>query len=248
MPRTRRLVVAVVVAVVAAAAAGLLLLGGEDDDPGASGASGLDDAAAPEGVDPALSGLGEEVVALLAGRAALTYHATYEAGGDEGALGGAITIEEFRAGPDRVRSDTRTEGAEGTAETRTIVDGDEVVTCARSGEEPFSCTRQPGASGAAPILGTVEEQLAGVSLTETDTTEVDGRAARCFAFTAEEGPGALCIDERGIPLRIAVGDLELVLTALEDEVPGGAFDPPADPVPAETIVDEPPVDEVPPEG
>jgi hypothetical protein len=246
MSRNRR-IGAVVLAAIAAAAAGLLLLREDDDDPRASGASGLDGAAAPDGVDPVLSGLGEEVVALLAGRTALTYHATYEASGDEDAIGGAVTIEEFRAGPDRVRSDTRTEGAEGTAETRTIVDDDEVVSCARTGDEAFTCTQQ-SAAGTAPILGTVEDQLAGVSLTETDTTEVGGRVARCFAFTAEEGPGELCIDDRGIPLRIVVGDLELVLTALEDEVPGDAFDPPADPVPAEAIVDEPPVDEVPAEG
>jgi hypothetical protein len=243
----RRILVAVGVVVLAAAVAGAVLRQ-DDDDPPASGASGLDDAAAPEGADPSLSALAQEVVALLAGRAELTYHATYQAGGDVESIGGIVTIEEFRAGPGRVRSDTRTEGAEGTSETRTIVDGTAAVACARTGDEPFACTLQAAVADLDPFLGSVEEQLAGVALTETDTTEVDGRDARCFTFTAEDGPGELCLDGRGIPLRISVGDFELSLTELDDDVPGDAFDPPAEPVPAEPVTDEPPVDEVPPEG
>lgn len=247
-PRARRrglLAATVVVTAVVVAVVAILVLGGDDDGgPSADGRSGLDEVSLPEGADADLTGLAAEVVALLEGRAELTYHATYEGTGGEI---GEVAIEELRDGPGRLRTDSRTSG-DGGGETRTLlVDGQSVV-CSRSGDAPFTCTAEPGLVAADPFTGSIADQLAGVVLTETDTTEVGGRDARCFTFAAEDGEAELCIDERGIPLRLAVGDVRLELTALEDDVAADAFVPPAEPSPGVTIEDPTVVDDAPADG
>lgn len=247
-PWRRIVLAAVAVAAVAAGAAVLLQLDDDDEPTPADSGSGPGEVSLPDDDSASeLTALGDELVALLAGRADLTYHASYEADGGEEALGGTVAVEEFRAGSDRLRSDTRTDGLEGASETRTIVVGGQTVACARTDDEPFACVLEAGAA-ADPFLGSLREQLAGVAVEETATTAVGGRAARCFTFVAEDAPRELCLDERGIPLRIAVGDLVLTLTSLEDDVPDDAFDPPAEPVPAEPVLDDPPVDETSADG
>jgi hypothetical protein len=203
----------------------------DDGDPPPAGGSGLGTPTVPSTVGERLSEEAEELSGLLAGRARLTYHASYVGEGDAAALGGEITSEEWRD-DGRLRRDTRivTPGA-GTAETRTIVAEGEVISCRRGEEEEWTCT-----AGAAPpedgdpVLGSVAGQLTGVAVTETDRDEVEGREARCFAFPSPDGEGEVCTTPQGVPLRVAVGATVLRLTALDDDVPPDTFAPPV-PVP-----------------
>lgn len=239
MTATRRAaLVGVALAVVCAAALGWWVLddGGDDDRP--SGASGLDGVEVPGDVERVPSDVAAELIELLERRTSLTYHATYEATGDPELLGGEVTIDELRR-DGLLRSDTTTVGPDATTQTRTIVDGDATVACSRVDDEAWTCTLEQAAGGSEQsLIGSVADQLAGVDVTETDTDEVAGRPARCFAFPSEAGAGELCVDERGIPLRVAVGDTRLELVSLETDVPGDAFVPPAEPVPATEVTVE----------
>lgn len=225
MNRRRLLVGTAVVSVALAAGAWVLL----EEDPAPTGDSGLGTLTVPPTVGERPSREGQELSDLLADREALTYHATYVAEGDAAALGGEITIEEWRDSG-RLRRDTRiVAGEAGTAQTRTIVADGAVVSCRRTGGDEWTCTAGPALpeDDGDPVLGSVVDQLTGVAVTETDRDEVEGRAARCFTFPADEGDGEVCTTPRGIPLRVAVGPTVLRLTALDDGVPSETFDPPA---------------------
>lgn len=200
-----------------------------EEDPAPTGESGLGTVTVPATIGGRLSKEAQELSDLLADREHLTYHATYVAEGDAAALGGEITIEEWRDSG-RLRRDTRiVAGEAGTAETRTIVADGSVVSCRRTGGDQWTCTASPALpeDDGDLVLGSVVDQLTGVAVTETDRDEIEGRPARCFTFPADEGDGEVCTTPRGIPVRVAVGPTVLRLTALDDSVPSETFDAPA---------------------
>jgi hypothetical protein len=227
--RRRWLLLAIAVAVIAIVAAVLVLGGddgGDDADEVPVGAPRLpDDAEAP--VDQE----GEQLVDLLAAGRELTYHATYRATDPES---GASTVEVWRR--DRqVRTDTEQVTDDGAAESATFVrDGDPIVSCTRTNEGPWSCTREEaddGATGAEAsdtFFGTYAQQLRGQDVAVEDD-EIDGRSVRCFRAEGTDGEVSFCITPEGLPVRLRGQGAELVLTDLSDEVPDDVFTPPDDP-------------------
>lgn len=211
---------------VAAAAIAVVALGGDDDDPsGPAVTSEL-----PDPLDASNDPDTAELAGLLAQGRAATYHATYgTSGGAEAAVEGT-TLEVWRdAG--RLRQDTTAtiEGQE--VQTSSFLRDGEAVVCSTSTDGAgWSCSSST-ATGAEEdgVFGSVHQQLAGSSVTARDA-EVGGEAARCFAFSGPEGDGELCVTLDGVPASIAMGDVRIELTDLEDAVPGDAFDLPAEPV------------------
>ena len=170
---------------------------------------------------------GAELVALLEAGRQGRHHARYELAGDE--LEGESTIEVWRDG-DRVRQDTELRTADGeVARTAAVTTGGTTVACSRVGEEPWACAEaesETAADSPGEVFGTVEQQLRGVDVSASDD-EVDGRQVRCFEFSATDGEGRACVTPDGVPVLVSIGTSEIRLAALDDDVPGDVFTPPA---------------------
>jgi hypothetical protein len=224
-PRRRRRWPWVAAAVVlGAAAVAVVALGSDDDDPtGPAVTSEL-----PDPLDSSNDPDTAELAALLAQGRAATYHATYgTSGGAEAAVEGT-TLEVWRDGG-RLRQDTSAtiEGQE--VQTSSFLQDDEVVVCSTA-VDGWSCSSSvPTGTEEDGVFGSVHQQLAGSSVTARDA-DVGGEPARCFAFSGPEGDGELCVTLDGVPASIAMGDVRIELTDLEDDVPADAFDLPAEPV------------------
>ena len=169
-----------------------------------------------------------ELASLLASGRRRTFHATYTlAAGDR-----RETLEWWNDG-DSVRQDTTVAGDAGMVRTASIRrGGGDVVACRQDPGQSWACERVEAAVAGDPrgLLTTLATQLAGRPVA-VRPDEVGGRDARCFSVAATEGAEAveLCTDADGIPLRLSSSEATLELTALDDDIPGDIFEPPADP-------------------
>lgn len=223
--RARAAVAGAVLAIAITALVAVVVVRGGDDDPDRPLPS---DISVPE-ADPSsgLDDAGSELVALLEAGRQGRHHARYELSGDE--LEGESTIEVWRDG-DRVRQETELRTADGeVARTAAVTTGDTTVACSRVGEEPWSCAEaetETAEDSSGDVFGTVEQQLRGVEVAASDD-EVAGRQVRCFEFSATDGAGRACVTPDGVPVLVSIGSSEIRLAALDDDVPGDVFTPPA---------------------
>jgi hypothetical protein len=216
--------------VLAAAAIAVVALRGDDDEPsGPAVTSEL-----PDPLDASNDPDTAELAALLAQGRAATYHATYRTSGGADAAVEGTTLEVWRDGG-RLRQDT-TATIEGQAvQTSSFLQDGEAIVCstaaaAATDGDGWACSSStPTGAQEDGVFGSVHQQLAGSSVTARDA-EVDGEAARCFAFSGPEGDGELCVTLDGVPASIAMGGVRIELADLEDAVPADAFDLPAEPV------------------
>lgn len=225
-------------AAVAAAALALWFFAIRDDDD--SSTTGTDTTEVPETAPPTtgqpLDEAGSELEELLASSRDATYHATYEAPTPpetEGGVAQSYTVEIFRS-EGRTRQDTITalDGGDYLT-TGILVDGVSTL-CTKQGTADWVCSANEvtDESVADGIFGQIVRNLGGVTVTATDDT-FEGEPVRCFSYESPDGPGSMCLNADGIPVRIVGGTTELVLVDLEDTVPEDAFEPPAEPVQAE---------------
>lgn len=217
---------AIAAVVLAGAGVAVAALSGDDDEPsGPTVTSEL-----PDPLDSSNDPDTAELAALLAQGRAAAYHATYgTSGGAEAAVEGT-TLEVWRSGG-RLRQDTSATIAGQEVRTSSFLQDGEVVVCS-TGADGWTCSRSvPTGTEEDGLFGSVRQQLAGSSVTARDA-EVSGEPARCFAFSGPEGDGELCVTLDGVPASITMGDVRIVLTDLDDVVPGDAFDVPAEPVAA----------------
>lgn len=222
--RRRRWPIAVLLVVVVAGLVGALLIGGDGDERPSPTTIALP---TPEG--PALDAGGSELVQLLEAGRSRTFHATYRASGGAVEGAGQLTIELWRGGG-RQRQDTVLELANGdVARTAGLVLGDRTVVCSQRPKQDWTCSetvnRDVDPDG---VFGSARDQLKGVAVRSRADT-VAGRTVHCFDFTATDGPGTFCVTPEGVPVRVAVGGSEFLLSALSENVEGDAFDPPARP-------------------
>lgn len=222
--RRRRWPIAVLLLAAATGLVGALLVGGDGDERPSTTTIALP---TPQG--PALDAGGSELVRLLEAGRTRTFHATYRASGDAVEDAGQLTIELWRS-DGRQRQDTVLELANGdVARTAGLVLGDRTVVCSQRPKQDWTCSeavnRDVDPDG---VFGSARDQLKGVAVRSRADT-VAGRAVRCFDFTAADGQGTFCVTPEGVPVRVAVGGSEFVLSALSDDVENDAFDPPARP-------------------
>jgi hypothetical protein len=225
--------------VVAAAAVAVWFFGIRDGDDSSSQA-GTD---TTEAVDEAptvttlpLTDAGTELQDLLQSSRDGTFHATYTATNPPDTEGGqstGYTVDLFRSGG-RTRQDTTTHLSGGDYLTTGILADGKSIVCTKQGPQDWTCSQTDVDEGTESdgIFGQVLSELGGVDVTATDDT-IDGQDVRCFAYTTSQGPGSMCLNADGIPVRITGGDTDLELTDLSDDVPDSTFDPPAEPVQAE---------------
>lgn len=231
-----KLIGAAAAVAVAALAVWFFALRDDDDEPSADTATTETTESGPTTTLAPLDEAGAELEALLASSRDATFHATYEATEPPQTEAGpalSYRVELFRS-EGRTRQDTITELEAGTNATAGIIADGMAIICLKQGDADWACSESELADeGAADgIFGTIVENLGGVAVTATDE-EIDGRDARCFGYDTADGAGSMCLTAEGIPVRLVGNGTELVLTELEDSVPGDAFEPPAEPVQAE---------------
>jgi hypothetical protein len=228
----------VAAAVVAAAAVAVWFFGIRDDDSSSVAGDDTDQtvATAPPTTGAPLDDAGTELQDLLASSRDDTFHATYEATAPaqtEGGVAERYTVDIYRS-EGRTRQDTATQLEGGDYLTAGIlVDGTSIV-CAKQGPQDWVCseTEVDDEEASDGIFGQVIDDLGGVTVTATDET-IDGEAARCFSYETSDGPGSMCLNADGVPLRITGGQTSLELTELTEEVDESVFEPPAEPMRAD---------------
>lgn len=199
------------------------------------GSSSEEDADRPRATAPPASSIpldteAQSLADLLEIGQSATYHATYEATGGEN----PYRLDVYRRAGD-FRQESTSETAQG--ETRTaglLVDGVAIVCNQPAGEE-WICSETTGTDDSATlgVFGTLVEGLAGREVTESTDT-IDGRSVRCFAYELDAGPGRICVDAEGVPIRVETSGTTLELVEFEEEVDESVFEPPAEPVQVES--------------
>jgi hypothetical protein len=163
---------------------------------------------------------------LLDGQSS-TYSARWDA--NLGAQGGPELEIGLTRLPPRSRSDVVVAAGDGTGELRTYDLVDETVRCQRDQQTDWWCVpAEAGAVGEAEgILGAV---IAGMQRpVRAEDDQIDGRSARCFSGGDGDARTRVCLSAAGVVLAAEGSGSEVRLTDLDDEVPEGAFDLPADP-------------------
>ena len=205
--------VAVLVAVAAVALAVVLTRGGGGTPAGSTPTR-----------NPHSAALADELVALLSRGSTVTYHARYVANATTPSPGSVVVLELWRT-PQRLREDT-TITAQGTVR-RTAA----FVSAARS----ESCVEEDGAwhcsavTGPTPatLLDQVRVQAARADI-EVVAANIAGHPAQCYTLVQTSGARSeVCLDQRGVPLRIGAGGLAYELQQIDDSVPDAVFTPPA---------------------
>lgn len=234
MTSRRNQLFALLTIVVVAVGAVFLFVGNDDDDDDPAATELPSSPSLPPPVRGEVNAAGEELLLLLDRAEEGRYHAQYEVEGDPAVIGGEMTLELWRDGG-RSRRDTHIVSSDGSADTTTIVDADGgVATCNRVDGADWTCfepepTGEDGddATADGDVIGSVRDQLAGTDVQARDD-EIDGREVRCFQFPTDEGPGDICVDVDGVVVRLASGETAMVLTDLDDDVPGDVFEAPAE--------------------
>jgi hypothetical protein len=177
---------------------------------------------------------GSALESLLARSRDLTIHLVYEASagvGEDGQPLDPYTLEVFRS-DGRTRQDTTTDTGQGIFRTAGLLVDGEATVCQQQPGDEWICSVGAADEGSADgVFGTLLDGLRGLDLTEGDDT-IDGLAVTCFSYEDAAGPGSICLDERGVPVRVITPTATLELTASDDDVPASAFEPPAEPVQA----------------
>lgn len=161
-----------------------------------------------------------------------TYHATYTSTADPKVSGGVVSLEIWNAkGKSRVNTTLTTTENE-VVHTASIVRDGKTVVCQQKPKAEWSCENAPEAStgtgDAAGLVASIQAQLENRSVVER-SEKVGDRDARCFAVSASPTAEQLdvCVDKRGVLLRMRSSAATIEIATLDDSVPGSAFDPPA---------------------
>lgn len=181
-------------------------------------------------VSPQLDTGGLALATLFTDARDETYHATYTSTADPKVSGGTVALEIWSAdGKSRVDTTLTTPENE-VVRTASIVRGGKTVVCEQRPKAEWSCKNAPknGSGDAAGLVASIQAQLENRSVVER-AGKVGSRDARCFAVSASPTAEQLdvCVDKRGVLLRLQSSAATIELATLEDSVPGSAFDPPA---------------------
>ena len=223
--RTAALVLAVLVALVTVAGIVAALADGGDDD-----------ADEPTTTLGTVSGRGEELLDRLhRGDGTAVHVVLSSAQADVEPTGQQVTVELWRTADGHLRQDLVLEAAGLRSETRSLQREDGSFFCQRATESDWTCQElPPAAPGEVATGGLVEaaaSELQGADVRTSDE-EVLGRPARCYEIEGVAGRSSLCLGADGTPLRLAVQGRELTATVVDDDVPDGVLDLPAEPSPA----------------
>jgi hypothetical protein len=216
--------VAVVIAMLLTTIAAFGGLGGDDDETRTTttttGSLSTED----------LSDEAQQLVALLQAARDETYHASFEGSSPETGES-AIRLETWQR-PPRVRQDSQLSAAGQLARTSSFVLPEGGVRCTQLADAPWSCrAAQEGELGGDVVSASVLEQLEDSDV-GLRSTQIDDVAVTCFTLTTRSGPtegssSELCLDERGITVRVRSGESELHRIELSSTFDDGVFEPPA---------------------
>jgi hypothetical protein len=183
-------------------------------------------------VVPQLDTGGLALASLLKSGRTVTYHATYTSKSDAKVSGGTVALEMWNTkGKSRVDT-TLTTPDRKVVHTASILADGKGVACRQPPGEKWSCASVPPPAEGDPagLVESIRGKLAGRSVTQR-SEKVNGDDARCFRVSAVAGAEALdvCVDRRGVILRLVSDEARIEIAKLDTSVPGSVFDPPASP-------------------